>query len=546
MRNRTLLIFLLVSFIAIGNTMAAKEITADSKITAVTVYPQWARIIRTAVIETQPGVYTVNFRDLPLGADENSFRVSAHGVEGATLLGFNQSVESHLDNPRKEAADLEKLIQEIVRNRKKPLLDLSERLTQQKELLLAIGKLTSDGMSKEIKRGNVNADGWANAYDFFQSRMALLLDSIRTADNDLADLNDTLKLLGAELEKLRGGANRQTRSITVDLETSRPGEITLEIEYLIRGAFWSPLYDATYDPNTEKTELRYYANITQNTGEDWDDVALALSTAQPSQGVGPGEIDPWFLSALEFLNVRGGRAGEAGYIVSDAEMELDEFAPAMAKKEVPYLQAEVMTSGFDAAFKCPRRETVKAGGDPEKVSIGVFDFDTELSLIARPKLAEAVFRRVEITNNSGVPLLPGQVCVFSETGFLGHTAIGELIMPDNKLELAFGRDNNFKVTRKAIKSENSFKGDKRKREETIQIILKNLGTKARTVELEEPTPISQDNRIKVDVGKIEPKPDKSGVNGIEEWTFAIPANASDTVLIEYEVEYPSDLTVLNL
>ncbi len=546
MRPRILFAVLLISLVAFGNSAAAGEITADSKITEVTVFPQWARIIRTAVIETQRGVHTVNFGDLPLGADENSFRVSAHGVERASLLGFNQSVESHLDNPRREAAELEKLIQEIVRNRKKPLLDLSERLAQQKELLLAIGKLTSDGMSKEIKRGNENAEGWQNAYGFFQSKMALLLDSIRTADNGLADLNDTLKLLGTELEKLRGGANRQTRSVTVDLETSRPGEITLEIEYLIRGAFWSPLYDATYDPNTETTELRYYANITQNTGEDWDDVELTLSTAQPSQGVGPGKIDPWFLSALEFLNVRGGRAGETTYLLGDAEMELDEFAPAKAKKEVAYLQAEVMTSGFDAVFKCPRRETVKAGGDPEKVSIGVFEFESDLSLICRPKLARGVFRRIKATNSGEAPILPGQVSVFSEAGFLGHTSFTELIMPGNDFDLAFGRDNNFKVERKAIKSKNSFKGDKRKKEETIQIVLENRGTKTRSVKLEEPTPVSQDNRIKVDIDKLEPKPDKSGVNGIGEWTFEIPANASDTVTVEYKVEYPSDLTVLNL
>jgi len=212
----------------------------------------------------------------------------------------------------------------------------------------------------------------------------------------------------------------------------------------------------------------------------------------------------------------------------------------------PYTPTNIMRSGMNKIFKCPRRETVRTGGEPEKVSIGTFDFESQLSLISRPKIIEGVFRQIEFANTSEVPLLPGPASIFSEAGFLGHTSFTELIMPGNEFDLAFGRDNNFKVERKAIRSKNSFKGDKRKKEETIQITVENMGSRTRSVKLEEPTPVSQDNRIKVDVGKIEPKPDKSGVNGIGEWTFEIPANASDTVLIEFEIEYPSDLTVLNL
>jgi len=540
---------LLISLIGIVSTSAAKDFEAESKISSVTVYPQWAKISRTAEFEALPGVHTIKFANLPLGADENSFRVSAHGVEGASLLGFNQKIISHLISPNQETAEIEKLIQNIVRYRKKPLLDLSDRLTQQKELLIAIGKFTSEGISDEIRRGELNSDGWESAYGFYQEKMALLLDSIRAADHTLADLNDTLKLLGGELEKLRSGGDKRTRVVAVDLEMSRPGKVMLEIEYVIHGAYWSPLYDASYDPLTEKTKLSYYANITQNTGEDWANVRLTLSTAQPSLGVGPGEINPWYLQVLELLNVRGGRNGEVAYSTGmTKKMEFDEYLPApdMADKEIAYLQAEIMTSGFDAVFQCPRSESIRSGGEPERVSIGVFEFETKLSLIARPKLADAVFRMIGLNNSSEVPILPGPVSVFSESGFLGHTSISELIMPGNELSLAFGRDNNFKIERKALLSRNSVKWGKRKKEETIQIVISNSGSKPREVRLEEPTPISQDNRIKVDIEKLEPKPEELGTDGIAWWMLDIQPNSADTVLIEYEIEFPPDLQVLNL
>lgn len=55
----------------------------------------------------------------------------------------------------------------------------------------------------------------------------------------------------------------------------------------MRGARWQPIYDARIDTGTKERkpslELVRRAEINQRTGEDWADVALAVSTVRTSR-----------------------------------------------------------------------------------------------------------------------------------------------------------------------------------------------------------------------------------------------------------------------
>ncbi len=58
--------------------------------------------------------------------------------------------------------------------------------------------------------------------------------------------------------------------------------------YAVRNARWTPLYDARLDTGAKDRkpalELVRRAEITQNTGEDWSNVALSVSTVRTARG----------------------------------------------------------------------------------------------------------------------------------------------------------------------------------------------------------------------------------------------------------------------
>ena len=67
----------------------------------------------------------------------------------------------------------------------------------------------------------------------------------------------------------------------MDLEAAQAGEVELQLSYLVRGPKWVPTYDIRVDSESRKLDVKYFALVRQNTGEDWGDVALKLSTANP-------------------------------------------------------------------------------------------------------------------------------------------------------------------------------------------------------------------------------------------------------------------------
>ncbi len=76
--------------------------------------------------------------------------------------------------------------------------------------------------------------------------------------------------------------------VRVDLAANAAAPATFRVSYTVRGARWAPIYDARLDSGSRERkpalELIRRAEIVQQTGEDWSDVALSVSTVRTAQG----------------------------------------------------------------------------------------------------------------------------------------------------------------------------------------------------------------------------------------------------------------------
>lgn len=76
-------------------------------------------------------------------------------------------------------------------------------------------------------------------------------------------------------------------SVCISLEAAVDDTRTqIELTYQAYNASWTPSYDIRVSTAGKEPLLKllYYGNIRQSTGEDWTDVNLILSTAQPRAG----------------------------------------------------------------------------------------------------------------------------------------------------------------------------------------------------------------------------------------------------------------------
>ena len=117
-----------------------------------------------------------------------------------------------------------------------------------------------------------------------------------------------LKPLLAESRRL--GGSRVT-TVTVTLAAEKAGEVRLS--YQVRGPGWQPGYRAALDPAGPGVKLERLALVAQDTGEDWQDVALTLSTGQPGRATQAELPRPWTLdiSQPELERARNYEIGRA-------------------------------------------------------------------------------------------------------------------------------------------------------------------------------------------------------------------------------------------
>ncbi len=118
----------------------------------------------------------------------------------------------------------------------------------------------------------------------------------RAAQAQKAILDAQIKIRGVERQikdqegKLASLApTQQARTeVKVSVNAGGPLEADIVIRYQVRNASWTPFYDARLTTGTKaqapKLALVRRASIQQRTGETWDNVALALSTARPAAG----------------------------------------------------------------------------------------------------------------------------------------------------------------------------------------------------------------------------------------------------------------------
>ncbi|MDZ7644892.1 MAG: DUF4139 domain-containing protein [Woeseiaceae bacterium] len=131
----------------------------------------------------------------------------------------------------------------------------------------------------------------------------------------------TCRRLQRELESLRGGTLASS-TLEVTLRADRAVSTGLRLHYFQPAAHWSPEYESRLDSDAARLTLVQQATVRQGTDEPWTDVALTLSTSDPSGALDPGTIDSEFLDLRDPRQPTAVRKNMQG--VSSDAMALEE------------------------------------------------------------------------------------------------------------------------------------------------------------------------------------------------------------------------------
>lgn len=315
-------ISLFIIFLLLGTTAAVhsleskttgnKTINAPASIRTVTVYPDRALVTREFHTTLEPGRYTLEFQSIPMNLLEKSLRVKARGTAAAKILDIKEKTIT-LKPPPDKVKQLETNIQAIDIQLKQ--LDDSKKILDKKEKYLEkLLQKTLDSIS------NTNPDSkstkpfsptdYKNMPDFMETHLNASLKKRWELDDKKRTLTEKKNQLQTELNRLNGEKGTRAKKVLVNVSVSQAGTLTAALSYLMSNASWAPVYDLRLSPSNEKDTLTYSARVIQETGEDWEDVKLTLSTARPPEYKDIPSLVP------VYLDVRKPTGAIAGKVVT--------------------------------------------------------------------------------------------------------------------------------------------------------------------------------------------------------------------------------------
>jgi uncharacterized protein (TIGR02231 family) len=326
---------------------------------------------------------------------------------------------------------------------------------------------------------------------------------------------------------------------------------TLEVEYLVGNAGWEPYYDLRAKKDLSGLELAYRAHVRQNTGEDWREAEILLSTAQPQRGAqGPDPRPIWLSLHDPKAPTRSARAA------AEAEGGEGFFLGAMEKTDAPAAPpvfAAVESEGLSVRFRLPRKETIESRPEPTSVLVGRAALALAPERFSVPALDPTVWLRAKAKNTSEWTLLPGRAAVYFGADFVGH-AMMAAVQPGQELDLHLGADPGIAVTRTQLadlREGPGVFGSRATQRESWRIELENHGAFTTapdgSVELvvQEVLPRTRDDRIKVEIAKVEPKlaegprwKEAREETGALTWVVRVPKGKKTTLELTTEITFP--------
>lgn len=517
---------------------AEGEKPITSRITEARVFLSGAQISRAASASVTSGTSVLVFTGLAEGIDPQSVQVTGKG--GYSILSVNHRINYLNESPKKtEIDDLQKRIKKYEQDHafEKAMQDVwvnEEQLLQKNSVI--------GGQQNGLTAAQLTA-----VNDYVRERLKV------TKSNWLQQ-QEKLTMIGIEADKLRqqlallqSQAPRPTSEIVVEISSEADVSATFVLTYFVGGAGWVPAYDVRAKAVGQPIDLLMKAQVTNNTGEDWNKVELSLSSGNPTLGGVMPALGPWTLHrpyVIETTSMRGARSqAPATRDMAGAEDAME----SMKREEMEAYTTIANTVAYRTTtveFVIETPFSIPTDGMPHMVGVKNHSIPATYKHYCTPKLDKDAFLYARTTGWEDLNLLPGAANVFFEGTFVGQSFL-QLDVPKDTLDISLGRDKGVVVERVKRKTTNEKAVIGGSRTVTIGWDLAVRNTKATAVYLEvrDQFPLSPQSEIEVKLVES-PGAQMNEQTGQLTWNISVEPRATKKLGFSYTVKHPKDMPVV--
>ena len=431
------------------NSLLASEIDVNTTAESVTIYHSGALVTRTATTEVTSGTNELIFRNLSSKIVLNSLKINNQAV---TVL--NKSI-----------------IRKLTKEEFHQLLDKRDALNKQINLI----------------ESKYNETGFISKVEDLEKMTAFYTDKILQAKKDLREIEkkieDAKKLEDIELKNENAAILKLI--VSVDGKLKEP----LKIQYVCGGIGWSPAYEVMVESSGDKTiKIKYLAQAMSQTGEDWDNVSINLSSSFPLESPTdlPKPKSPWLLNRANY----------------DSPIDSQDEEQQKLDKLEGIKYHEINIPSFLKLRTLKEKYSIKSNSSIFTFPIQTVDLPTNFYYYGFPSIDPEVYLVAQVSGWDTLGFVDGIAYI----SFAGNN-VGKSIIRFSKskdtLLLPVGKDNSVFLKRSEIADQKYFKetsiGKKRKTTLAYKVELKNNNPFPIQFELIDQIPISQTKSAEVEI-----------------------------------------------
>jgi hypothetical protein len=262
---------------------------ATSKIAAVTVYQGQALVTREVSVPEGDGTIELVVTPLPAQAVDSS--LFAEGADGLRVLSTRFRTRAVKDDTRQEVRAKEDLLKKLQADAQR----LQKEIAVQEQDLQYLQKLegfTGTALTGLTEKGRLDSEAVLTLSRYVMDNRGAKAKAETDLRLQLQGVTEATEFARRQLAELSAGSSRIERDAVIVVHKSRPAAGTVRLGYLVGSASWWPQYRLRGGAADAPVRLEYLAAVAQQTGEDWPDVRVTLSTARPSLDAAPPELLP--------------------------------------------------------------------------------------------------------------------------------------------------------------------------------------------------------------------------------------------------------------
>jgi uncharacterized protein (TIGR02231 family) len=563
MKIKFLFTFMLISIALFAN----EPVNVKSSLTGVTVYMQGAQLQHKANYSIKAGVSEVIVEGISPQISASTIQVKATGA----VVILDSKYEFYYPQPSINVNTGElppkikaaiKALEDSVRLVNFELRDINDEI----EVLVAARKIIiSNGAVKGQGKVNDSIQLLKSTVDYYTTKVSELNKKISALDRQKVKKTDLISSLDTRLNDLRNYAEQNNPTpeikgvprIVVTLMAKEAATGRIDLTYLASNAGWTPLYDIRSEAASGKISLTYKAQVRQQTGLDWNDVKLSISTNNPYANKTKPELSPWYIDYQEYRKdlLEKAKQRSAAYGYDDAAPSVGTSAMNMgflystngSTFEPAALGAEAFTTVvqqlISAEFKIDLNYSIASDNQVRMVLVKQSELNTSFSYYAVPKLDPGVYLVAQMTKLDELQLVPAKANIFFDGTYIGETYLDPTTMNDT-LNLSLGKDPNIIVKRTLLKDQSKERiiQDKKERNFAYNIEVRNLKSSDVELIIQDQVPLTTNPEITIEKSNLG-KGSLDEKTGLIEWKLKLKSKENVNFDYDFKVRHPKDKIV---